>query len=279
MTAIDSTSLLGALDEVADVLRADGAALRVLSVDEQEPHVELALDFDSVECEECVLPPDRLHDTVTAALTRRAGRPVTVLLHDPRVADDERAAAIGSGPSPRIVVLDPTGVAPDVGEPDPGPDAGPLRGKTVAIRHDILWQSFDWTVEEWIARLEEAGATVRTWRRVQGLVGEDYDRAQAEYEAMLAPADVVISGLANCGSCTSWSVRDALTAAAHGLPTVAVATAHFEPLARLLGAEGGRPGLRVMVLPYPYDTLTEEEVRAHAREAFPRLLEVLGAVV
>jgi hypothetical protein len=118
-----------------------------------------------------------------------------------------------------------------------------------------------------------------TWRRVQGLVGADYDRAQAEYETMLASADLAISGLANCGSCTSWSIRDALTAASRGLPTTAVATAHFEPLARMLATDGGRPGLRVVVLPYPYDTLQEDEVRAHARAAYPQLLEVLGVSV
>src|SRR6202011_746223 len=88
-----------------------------------------------------------------------------------------------------VEVIDPTGVAPDVGSPNPGPDTGPLRGKTVAIRQDILWGSFDWTVEEWTAGLEAAGATVVSWRRVQGLVGADYEQAQSEYEAMLAKAE------------------------------------------------------------------------------------------
>jgi hypothetical protein len=270
MSTVSDTTLLDAVDAVADLLRADGIELRVISVEETEPRVEVAVVLDDANCDDCVLPPDRLHDTLAAAVTSRTGRAVTVLVHDPRVT---------SATPGRIVVLDPSGVAPDVGDPDPGPDAGRLRGRTVAIRHDVLWQSFDWTVEEWVGALEEAGATVRTWRRVQGLAGADYDRAQAEYEAMLASADVVISGLANCGSCTSWSVRDALSGAARGLPTVAVATAHFEPLARLLAADGGRPGLRVLVLPYPYDILPEEEVRAHARAAFPRLIEVLGATV
>lgn len=272
MGTIEVAALQGVIDEVASLLRADGATLHVRSIDERRGHVELAIDFDDVECEDCVLPPDRLLEMVTSALTRRAGAPVTVDLDDPRAAAIAPASPIGS-----IVVLDPTGVAPDVGEPDPGPDAGPLRGKTVAIRHDILWPSFDWTVEEWTTALERAGASVRTWRRIQGLVGADGERAQAEYEEMLAGADVAISGLANCGSCTSWSVRDALTAAERGLPTTAVATAHFEPLARRLAVDGGRPGLRVVVLPYPYDTLPEAEVRAHARAAFPRLLDVLGA--
>jgi hypothetical protein len=110
-------------------------------------------------------------------------------------------------------------------------------------------------------------------------VGAEYERAQGEYEAMLSQADVAISGLANCGSCTSWTVRDALTAAERGLPTVAIATEHFVPLARLLAADGGRPGLRVAVLPYPYDILSEDTVRTLARERFPLLLGVMGASV
>ena len=40
----------------------------------------------------------------------------------------------------------------------------------------------------------------------------------------------------------------------------------------------GREGLRVLVLPYPLETLPEAEVREIAREHFPKLLEVLGAV-
>jgi hypothetical protein len=278
MTTTTSEALLEAVEQVRSLLRADGADLRVLALDEAALEVELALDFADVSCEECVLPPSSLRDTVLAALNRSAGAPVNLVLHDPR-AEAAGAGVVDNGPVGQLIVLDPTGIAPDVGPPNPGPDAGPLKGRTVAIRHDILWRSFDWTVEEWTASLEQAGARVLTWRRVQGLVGADYERAQAEYEAMLAQADIAISGLANCGSCTSWSVRDALTAVARGLPTTAVATAHFEPLARELAADGGRPGLRLTVLPYPFDTLGEAEVRAHARRLFPQLVEALGAVV
>lgn len=275
MSVTDASPLQGAVDELSELLGADGARLRVVTLDDHAARAELAVEFDGVECEDCVLPPDRLHDTVASVLARRVGRPVGLVLHDPRSTPMVTAAATPT----QVVVLDPTGVAPDLGPPDPGPDAGALRGRTIGVRHDILWPSFDWTLDEWGSGFEAAGATILRWRRVQGLVGADLARAQGEYEAMLASSDVVISGLANCGSCTSWSVRDALTAAERGLPTAAVATAHFAPLARHLAADGGRPGLRVIVLPYPYDTLPEAEVRAHARAAFPKVLEVLGARV
>ena len=56
-------------------------------------------------------------------------------------------------------------------------------------------------------------------------------------------------------------------------------TAEFEALAHTMAANAGRPGLRVHVLPYPLETLTEREVREIARAHWPRVLETLGASV
>jgi hypothetical protein len=271
-------AVLDTIDEIAAMVSEDGAAVTVVAIEPDGRRVELDLTLDDLECEDCVLPPDRLHATIAASLVRATGEAIDVVLHDPRTATPvgRRGAA---SPVVSYVVLDPTGTAPDDGIADPGPDAGPLRGKTVAIRHDVLWPAFDWTIEEWTRLLEQAGVTVLTWPRAQGEKDEDLRRADAELEAMLARADVAISGLANCGSCTSWSVRDAIIARSRGLPTTVVATAHFESLAHLLAAEGGRPGLRVTVLPYPYSTLDEQTVRAHARAEFAQLIDVLGAAV
>jgi hypothetical protein len=268
----DSNELRTAIDDLAAMVASDGISIHVRAIDVERTAIELSLDFADAECAECVLPPDRLRESFVSALNQNLGRPIELRVHDPRTELRDPAPTSGI-----VTVLDPCGVPPEQGVADPGPAAGPLVGKTIAIRHDVLWPSFDWTVNEWERELEKAGARVIKWRRVQGLVGDEYDRAQAEYEGLLATADMAISGLANCGSCTSWSVRDALTAAALGLPTTAICTAHFESLAKVLSAEAGRPGLRLAVLPYPYDTLPEAEVRAHARAAYPRLLEAMGA--
>jgi hypothetical protein len=271
-----------AIDELAETFRADGAELTVLALDPEVSTVVLRVDLADVECtDNCVLPPKQLRATIAGALQRQLGEPVTVETLDPREAGSAptHTTPEAAGMAGSLVVLDPCGVAPDDGSVDAGPDVGPLAGKTVAIRHDVLWPAFDWTVEEWTSSLERAGASVLSWRRAQGLKDDELSRADAEYEAILARADLAIAGLANCGSCTSWSVRDGLTAASRGLPTTVVATAHFESLAHLLAAEGGRPGLRVTVLPYPYSTLDEPTVREHARRSFTQLLDVLGASV
>jgi hypothetical protein len=54
-------------------------------------------------------------------------------------------------------------------------------------------------------------------------------------------------------------------------------TQEFETLAHTMAANAGRPGLRVLVLPYPLEFRPAEEVREIARQYYPRLLATLGA--
>lgn len=65
-------------------------------------------------------------------------------------------------------------------------------------------------------------------------------------------------------------------ALAGGKTAVAVVTQEFEALARTMAANAGRPGLRIVVLPYPLETRPEEEVRAVAREHWGSLVRTVG---
>ncbi len=56
-------------------------------------------------------------------------------------------------------------------------------------------------------------------------------------------------------------------------------TQEFEVLAHTMAANAGRPGLRVHVLPYPLESLSEGEVRTIARAHWPLVLETMGATV
>ncbi len=172
------------------------------------------------------------------------------------------------------MILDPTAsLVDDIAEP--GPDAGGLEGKRVLIRIDMLWRSWDWVSEVWAEQLREEGAQVTFWRSC-GRTGEEGVRADAEYNALLAEADAAIVGLGNCGSCTSWTIADALRAASSGIPTIAVATAHFEGLANNLAKRGGRSGLRLHILPYPLDILPKEQVNDIARDHYRSFLRNFG---
>jgi hypothetical protein len=251
-----------------------GMRFDVVRVDDAAGRLDLALGLDGVECLDCVMPADHLTRLISASLTKRLDRAIDVSLRDPR-ADSAAPAATAAG---TVTVLDPTATGRG-GDMDPGPDLGSLRGKRILFRVDSLWRSWDWTVDEWTKAFTEAGAEVVSWRRWQGIPDSQGAYDQADYEALVGTADAVISGLGNCGSCSAWTIRDALTGLNAGLPTVAVATEHFVPLAGLLAEDGRRPGLRIFQLPYPLDTRPEEEVRGIAKDAFPRVLELIGAEV
>ncbi len=95
----------------------------------------------------------------------------------------------------RVVVLDPTAAPPDV-DPNPGPNAGLLAGKTVGLRLDTAWRSYEWVLNEWARRLQDSGATVVRWVAGQR-VGEAGAVTTAELATFVTEVDVGIVGLGN----------------------------------------------------------------------------------
>lgn len=174
-----------------------------------------------------------------------------------------------------FTVLDPTALrTDDITEPGPALDG--LRGKTIGFRVDIMWRSWDWVSDVWAAQLQTAGAKVVMWRTHQDRTGAAGEKLEAEMKQFLSSVDAAFVGLGNCGSCTGWTIHDALAAAAAGIPAAAVVTGNFEELGRNLARRGGRSGLRLHVLPYPLNERLEADVRQIALEHFPLALRTLG---
>jgi hypothetical protein len=173
------------------------------------------------------------------------------------------------------MVLDPTATRTD-DIASPGPEAGLLAGKRIGFRLDRMWRAWDWISESWADRFTAAGATVSFWRS-GGRSGEEGIRMERSFKEYLTTIDVAVVGLANCGSCTGWTIRDAITAANTGLPTTAIATANFDTFAHTLARRGGRSGLRVHVLPYPLNERLREEVVAIGDAHYYGVLDTMGA--
>ena len=68
---------------------------------------------------------------------------------------------------------------------------------------------------------------------------------------VLESADLVVTGTADCGSCTAYSVFDAIELEKSGRPSVVVTTTEFDPIARTMGQHFGLPAVRRLVLPHP----------------------------
>jgi hypothetical protein len=96
-------------------------------------------------------------------------------------------------PPARVRILDPTAAPPAI-DHDPGP--GPLRGRSVGLRYDTAWRSYEWVLDEWEQELVRAGARVERWLAGHR-VGEEGDRTFAELGEFAAGVDVAVVGLGN----------------------------------------------------------------------------------
>jgi Fe-S cluster biogenesis protein NfuA len=70
-------------------------------------------------------------------------------------------------------------------------------------------------------------------------------------ERLVAEADLIITGSADCGSCTAYSVYDAIELERLGKPAVVVTTTKFLPIAETMAANFGLADTRLLVFPHP----------------------------
>lgn len=152
----------------------------------------------------------------------------------------------------------------------------PVAGVRVGIRHDGTWRSWQYVARVWAELLRRDGAIpvlLQTGERT----GPEGEKTRADLEAWHGQIDCAVSGLGTCGSCTMWSVRDAIGVEAAGKPVAAAICDEFVGHARTTASFLGHPDLKVLVLPYPLETLPEAELLPIAEEAYPRFLTLIGA--
>ena len=95
------------------------------------------------------------------------------------------------------------------------------------------------------------------------------------FSRLLDETDVVLTGMADCGSCTAYSVSDAIELEKAGKPAVVVTTTRFEPIAVTLSASFGLADVRKLVLPHPVGGTDEPTLREWVDEATGRVVSLL----
>lgn len=91
----------------------------------------------------------------------------------------------------------------------------------------------------------------------------------AEADELAAKADVVITGLGDCGACSTCSLYDAVMFERRGVPATVLITEPFQSLIASLAAKLGAPGYHTLSVPHPVWGKDEEELRALARTVVP----------
>jgi Fe-S cluster biogenesis protein NfuA len=81
---MDLETVEHAVDDVAGFLRADGGDLVLVDADPRTARIRLAVVLDGVTCDDCVLPPEMLHETIAHALASRVPGEFELVIDDPR---------------------------------------------------------------------------------------------------------------------------------------------------------------------------------------------------
>ncbi len=94
---------------------------------------------------------------------------------------------------------------------------------------------------------------------------------------IIESADVVITGAADCGSCSAYSVGDTIQLERAGVPTVLVTTTRFERVVNTLAGNGGMYSIRKLVLDHPIGGTDRATLEQRARDSIDELVQLFTA--
>jgi hypothetical protein len=95
------------------------------------------------------------------------------------------------------------------------------------------------------------------------------------FERIVAQSDIVITGTADCGSCTAYSVYDAIELEKVGKPAIVVTTTQFATIAETMSEHFGLAETRRLVLPHPIGGTDAGTLEAWADDAVDAALALL----
>lgn len=99
---------------------------------------------------------------------------------------------------------------------------------------------------------------------------------EQEAAALAARADLVITGLGDCGACTACSVQDALLLERAGVPATVLVTEVFVRTVARFADVLGAPGYHHLAVPHPVATKPTEELARLAGTVVDAALEQLA---
>jgi hypothetical protein len=96
---------------------------------------------------------------------------------------------------------------------------------------------------------------------------------------MAAETDAAISGVGHCGSSAPWSVIDAVNLEKAGIPTVALISRSFCPLAQIVARGEGHAGLAIIMLPHPIGEADAANITRKGSDAAAACIRLLTCPV
>ena len=169
-------------------------------------------------------------------------------------------------------ILDPTGLAKQKTEGGLA-QRRPLSGARVGLLDNTKHNAMLFLQEVGRLLVEEAGAgqvtIVETKKSFSVPVD---DEIVGRYRGV---ADVVVTGIGDCGSCSAAAVADGINFEKAGMPAAVVLTDAFTTTGRTMAGVQGNPDYEWITTEHPVAVLAEDEVRERARSLLPEIVRTL----
>lgn len=91
-----------------------------------------------------------------------------------------------------------------------------------------------------------------------------------------ALGEIVILGLGDCGSCSSWVILDAIRLEKLGVPTISICSSSFSDFSHELAKAHGTENLRIVSVEHPIAGTRVLDIQEKTRQILPLIKELLG---
>jgi hypothetical protein len=169
-----------------------------------------------------------------------------------------------------MMILNPTAPAPPIRFVELPRSLASLAGCTVAVLSN-RWKSMDFIAKRLSERLQSEQKVAHV--RIEA-VPINGGAPSSILDSVAENTALAIVGLANCGSCTAWSVHDQIALIRRGVPAVVLVTERFVALANATRRSNGVPDAPMIVLPRTesIEYSGEEAMEVAAATTFSELL-------
>lgn len=169
-------------------------------------------------------------------------------------------------------ILDPTGLAKQKTEGGLA-QRRPLSGARVGLLDNTKHNAMLFLQEVGRLLVEEAGADQVTIVETKKSFSVPVDdEIVGRYRGV---ADVVVTGIGDCGSCSAAAVADGINFEKAGMPAAVVLTDAFTTTGRTMAGVHGNPDYEWITTEHPVAVLAEDEVRERARALLPEIVRTL----
>jgi hypothetical protein len=160
-------------------------------------------------------------------------------------------------------ILDPTGATKTTGKAAAPRAARPssLKGARVGLLINTKQNAAPFLHEVGRLLVENYGVASLTERTKKNFAMPEADEVIKE---MAAAADVIVTGVGDCGSCSAAAAADGVVFEAAGVPTAVIVTESFRATTEAMAELRGAPGFPYATTAHPVAVLTEDKVKERA---------------